>query len=249
MYPQSTIEAPKLCACGCGHRIASDRTFFKGHRPPKSFADRFWEHVDKTDTCWLWTGTLRPDGYAYIQLSYPSVKKVRVHRISYEMHYGPIPDGLLVCHKCDQRNCVRPEHLFLGTDKDNSDDMRAKGRQRYVGQPGGESNTSHKLSASDVIEIRKLYDEGVLTIQEIATHYGVSRALVSSIHKRWQCIADATPKSKRSPNYVAITDDQVSEIRTLSSQGISYTEIARRYSASRTNISKIVTRRTRKDIP
>ena len=87
---------------------------------------RFWAKVNKTDTCWLWTGSLAGGGYG--QIVDDDQKRDMVHRVSWRLHFGPIPDGLHACHKCDVRNCVNPEHLFLGTRKDNSQDMLAKGR-------------------------------------------------------------------------------------------------------------------------
>lgn len=98
---------------------------------------RFWNYVDKTDTCWLWRGS-KHSGYGVINV--PGRGRPRAHRLSYEMAIGPIPDGLLVCHTCDIRECVRPEHLFLGTAKDNTADCIAKGRL-HPGNPG--KNVTH----------------------------------------------------------------------------------------------------------
>ena len=89
--------------------------------------ERFWKYVDKGDDCWLWTGTLYRNGYG--NLWDPAAgRKVLVHRYSYELHNGPIPDGLMVCHSCDVRHCVNPEHLWVGTASDNLGDMAVKGR-------------------------------------------------------------------------------------------------------------------------
>ena len=87
---------------------------------------RFWERVRKSDGCWLWTGRHRPDGYG--QLLTAERRVVYAHRLAYEIHHGPIPDGMFVCHHCDNTPCVRPDHLFLGTHADNMRDMREKGR-------------------------------------------------------------------------------------------------------------------------
>lgn len=88
---------------------------------------RFWMQVDKTEGCWLWRGSTRPNGYGRLQIV-ESRSAPGVHRISYELHYGPIPDGLFVCHRCDTPLCVNPEHLFLGSQADNMHDRQRKGK-------------------------------------------------------------------------------------------------------------------------
>lgn len=91
---------------------------------------RFWQRVEKTDGCWRWTGPLHAFGYGLI---WRGGNNVGAHRISWEIHVGPIPDGLFVLHRCDNPPCVRPDHLFLGTQADNIHDMVAKGRNyRHV---------------------------------------------------------------------------------------------------------------------
>jgi len=97
------------------------------------------------------------------------------------IHFGEIPDGLWVLHHCDNRACVRPDHLFLGTCQDNHDDCAAKGRNR-VGEKAGMS----KLTIADVREIRKL--EGLFTHKKIAANYGVSRSNIGQIlsGKTWR---------------------------------------------------------------
>jgi len=88
---------------------------------------RFWDKVNKTDNCWEWTGAIR-QGYGCLKID---GKTIDAHRYSYVIHFGPIPDGMCILHKCDNRKCVKPDHLFLGTYADNHKDMCNKKRDAY----------------------------------------------------------------------------------------------------------------------
>lgn len=97
----------------------------------RSLEERFWEKVQKTDSCWPWTGFLNHFGYGNISSGGRYGRPIRAHRVSWELHNGPIPDGLFVLHNCpsgDNPACVNPAHLWLGTKLQNSRDMMAKGR-------------------------------------------------------------------------------------------------------------------------
>lgn len=92
---------------------------------------KFWKNIDKSDGCWLWTGYKGKKGYGYTSGSIDGKqKRIQVHRLSYEIHFGAIPQGLQVLHKCDVPLCVRPDHLFIGDDQANRSDMASKGRGR-----------------------------------------------------------------------------------------------------------------------
>ena len=99
-------------------------------RPPGSgvrpLAERFWAKVRRGAACWEWQGAMLPNGYGKIFGT--EHKIIGAHRASWIVTHGNIPEGMLVCHHCDNPRCVRPEHLFLGTDKDNTRDMFQKGR-------------------------------------------------------------------------------------------------------------------------
>src|SRR5262245_52091786 len=89
----------------------------------KPLQDRFWKYVNKTETCWLWTGAKHEFGYGLINKGGAGGRILRAHRVIWEWTNGPIPKGFFVCHHCDVPACVRPDHLFLGTNKDNVQDM------------------------------------------------------------------------------------------------------------------------------
>lgn len=143
-----------------------------------STEDRFWQKVDKRsdDECWNWIGcTHHQWGYG----TFKAEKKfMAAHRYSWTLHFGEIPDGMLVCHKCDNPPCVNPKHLFLGTNADNMHDMKNKGRQALVSE---EKNPNVKLSREDVVQIKTLHASGKLSGAELARRFGVKSETVYHI--------------------------------------------------------------------
>ena len=139
--------------------------------------DRFWAKVDKTggeDACWVWTGGKLESGYGQFKLR--SYVRVSSHRLSYEWANGAIPDGMFVCHKCDNPPCVNPAHLFLGTPKDNMHDMIDKGR-RVLAPAIGEKNGRAVLTVEKVAEIRA----SSVPYRKLAAQYGVGLSQIGRI--------------------------------------------------------------------
>lgn len=95
---------------------------------PRPLEDRFWPKVEKTDGCWLWTGSIDAYGYGQINSGGKRGRPLKAHRVSYALLVGPVADNRCVLHRCDNRRCVRPDHLWVGTRPENSRDMVAKGR-------------------------------------------------------------------------------------------------------------------------
>lgn len=159
----------------CGRACALERIARNRSTPVEK---RFWPKVDKTDghgpagDCWIWTASTDIYGYGIVGVG---GRNKGAHRASWEIHNGPIPEGLKVLHHCDNPPCVRPNHLFLGTQKDNMDDMNAKGRR---------GKGPAKLTVAQALEIRQLYATGKFSCYRLSLRYGVCRSAVSHVVNR-----------------------------------------------------------------
>lgn len=175
-----------------------------GCYPRKSLVERFWSRVDMTagpDGCWLWLGGTGSRGYGHIYSK--ELGRQLAHRIAYKLCLSPIPEGLLVCHHCDNPSCVNPAHLFLGTPKDNSCDMVSKGRDLAHAHPDklargdrhgsrthpeaipyGEQHHNAKCTEALVREVRALYAEGGISQSVIARRYGMNPRTLTDIIRR-----------------------------------------------------------------
>lgn len=138
---------------------------------PTTLEKRFWAKVKKTEGCWEWTGNTLSNGYGQID-------QMGAHRVAWSLKNGPIPFGMFVCHKCDNPSCVRVDHLFLGSPKDNTADMLQKGRH-----PHGVEIGTNKLTKAQIESIRSEYASGA-SQTSLAKKYGVGQPHISSIVRK-----------------------------------------------------------------
>jgi hypothetical protein len=173
-------------------------------------ADRFWSKVERGPGCWIWVGTCDRRGYGAFYFYERPRRQVAAHRFVWELHHGPIPAGMQVCHACDTPPCCNPDHLWLGTAKDNSDDKIRKGRTRYVFSYGerhgshthpesrargersgarthpesirrGSKNGQAALTEAAVLAIRERYATGTVQQAALAREFGISVPAVSEV--------------------------------------------------------------------
>jgi hypothetical protein len=233
--PTAAATTPiKLCACGCGGVVPPGRRdyrtrFLVGHKRPIDPVASFWKYVNKTDTCWLWTGKLHNTGYGV----HRPVGRIEVttHRFSWELHFGPIPEGKCVLHRCDVRNCVRPDHLFLGTRRDNMEDAAAKGRMR-----------SRRFSVQQREEILRRFKGGE-SQTSLAEEFGVVPNYIGYLAKHYDpsYVPDLAKGERHSR--AKLTNDKVIEIRQRSEMGERPLDLAQEFSVLPCTIINIVKRR------
>lgn len=151
-------------------------------RDPVSFFEANYM-PEPNSGCWIWLRGLNKDGYGSMSLR---SRAQTTHRFAWQLYRGPIQKGMCVCHRCDVRGCVNPDHLFLGTPKDNDADMRAKGRAILLRPRHGELNGRAKLRANDVVEIRRRKKSGE-NLRTLAKEYGVTQFTICKIASgaRW----------------------------------------------------------------
>jgi len=199
-----------VCFCDCKQVRVIATYHLRGEHPQTSCGcetnrvqgtviDRFWAKVSKTDVCWEWTGSVSPGGYGQFRVS--SYRLVGAHRFSWELHGNDLPADQEICHACDNRRCIRPDHLFPGTHSDNMQDALRKGRlvhqvRSHIAERGENINTA-KLTRTDVVQARALVASGV-TKSEVARRFGVRTGTISRavIGRTWRHVREGLPDER-----------------------------------------------------
>lgn len=156
-----------------------------------TLASRLWSKIDQTGECWLWTGARYQNGYGSFKLSKEEGND-RAHRVMYRFVYGSIPDGKYVLHTCDVRHCVRPDHLYLGTQAQNISDMDTRRRRNISAMSRGIKHGHAKLTDDAVRDIRARYTGKYGNAILLAREYGVSANQIRlvGLRKAWQHVID-----------------------------------------------------------
>lgn len=203
--------------------------------------DRFWSKVDVRGQgeCWEWTAHRDRKGYGKFQMGNSRL----AHRVAWLISCGNIPDGMFVCHSCDNPGCVNPSHLFLGTSDDNIKDAARKGRTSR-----GTDRPLCRLTPIDVIGARSLYAKGEMSIEDITSSLGVGHStLRSAIHGRsWAWLYPCTIVNKKGHKgdrngRCLLSEQDVRDIRWSLRQGETQVCLANRYGVSKSTIGSIST--------
>lgn len=171
----------------CGSSVRSSKKDFCSwpcYNRSRDPVVRFWSRVRKTDYCWLWTGFRDKNGYGLCG-ERRAIHEQRAHRIAWTYTHGRIAAGLWLLHRCDNPPCVRPEHLYLGTVRENVVDRDTRGHARV-----GEEHHDAKLTAAAVKDIRERYRLGDVSQVSLAAQYGVSQVAISAVIRRhtWRSV-------------------------------------------------------------
>ena len=218
---------------------------------PKSepLETKFWRKVNKTDGCWLWTGTKNAWGYGTIGIRVlavdgkPAWRIVRAHRVAYEMTVGPIPAGAHLLHSCDTPACVRPEHLRPGTMQENIADMIERGRM-----PRGSQRGHAKLTESAVRQLRDEYAaDPALSCRALGERYGISMQTAYDVAagRTWTHVGGPITRRKATlPTPRRVTEEGARTILRRYLTGERGLDLAREFNVYPSTVWKIIEGRT-----
>ncbi len=180
-YRSSKRIPARFCSIKCRGKIGGQRNIVSYEEKLQHLIKSFEKNVIKKEGCWSWSGQLNKQGYPLMSCSY-KMGTLFGHRASFMIYKGKITKGLHICHSCDNPICTNPDHLWVGTAKDNNDDMTLKGRRKFTKPPIhlGSKNPASKLDEDKVKEIKKMLNSG-LKCQYIADIYKVSYKIVNRI--------------------------------------------------------------------
>ena len=141
----------------------------------------FWKRINRNreEKCWEFNGHRSWQGYGKIKFQ---GRNLLAHRLAWELTYGRIPKGKLVCNHCDNSSCCNPKQLFLGTNADNMRDMKNKGRRKNINT--GENNGRSKLTSKQIVKIRKMYNSGKYLQREIGDKFNVTQVMIGYIVRK-----------------------------------------------------------------
>lgn len=223
----------------------SQENFYNKMNYPQNIIIRFFQSINypgNDNDCWEWNCYCNNYGYGIFNWN----RHIKAHRFIYECYNGPIPDDLFVCHKCDNPPCCNPDHLFLGTEQDNKNDMVQKNRQAF-----GSSNGMAKLNDKTVIEILEKIDNGTYTtLQQICSTYSIAESPIRDIFTRrlWSHVTKnytdqelqiLRNKIRNNVSRQKLVYNDVVDIKTRLKSGEGLSTIAQSYVVSETTIYRI----------
>jgi hypothetical protein len=210
---------------------------------------RFWRHVQRRDqdSCWEWTASTFKSGYGQFKVNKISHN---AHRVAWELSYGPIPDGMFICHHCDNPLCCNPSHLFVGSPQANMDDMRGKGRESK-----GTDFPAARLDDEAVLEITRLAKSGMLQ-RDIGKLFGVGQTAIGDVLRNvaWKHVKRETINRHRNSSgehngRARLTEKDVRDILVLHGLGVETKEIHAAYPIHLTSLQRVISGRSWVNVP
>ena len=248
-YQKAGIAIGHMCdnldCCNPKHLFIKKKDVDKKWEIDEKFLKRFWNKVEvkNHDECWEWLGSCDAKGYGTFNANYHSI---RAHRVSYMIKNGrhSIPEGMSICHRCDNRKCVNDKHLFLGTNYDNVQDRHKKGRS---GSAKGENHGGSKLKNEDVVYIRNSFAKKEKSKKELAKMFNMSMSMIKGIIRGSYWKDSGGKITKVEINRLSV--DEVKNIRyNLLKTDIPRKDIAEKYGVSISTIANIENKKAWRNI-